>query len=141
MTKFSLQYNRSDLDSYTINYKNGLSNDINVTTITAVSIGPLYTGCDNKKVGNIQFNYMIVQNNDNQTSSSTENIFFEFADCNNSSIYAVNKFESYDTKGSYDIGKTYTFRIVSGTGQYLKSKGWIAITAEKDIRHITVKLE
>jgi len=141
MTKISLQYDRTELESYTLNLKNGLSNNLNATTISEVSVAPVYTSCDNKKVGNIEFNYMIVQNNNNQTSTVSENIIISFADCANSSIYAINKYISPNTQGSYQTGKEYKFRIVSGTGQNVKAKGWIIIKADVDLRHIIIKLE
>jgi len=141
MTKISFHYDRSELESFTNNFKNGLSNNLNATTISEVSTAPIYTGCDNKKIGNIEFNYMILQNNDKQTSSVSENIFIEFAGCANSSIYAVNQYESNNTQGSYVTNETYMCKIVSGTGKYSKAKGTIAIRAAVDLRLITIKLE
>lgn len=140
MTKISLQYKKSDFNSYTSNYKNALTNDVNVTVIEEVSIAPIYMDC-NKLVGKIQFNNVVVQNNTKQTFTVTENISIQLDDCDNSSIYATNFYKTNDESGDYEACTEYEFRIVSGTGKYVKSIGMIKIKAEKDKRHITIKLE
>jgi hypothetical protein len=140
MTKIYLQFKKSEFNSYTSNYKNALTNDVNATVIEEVDIAPIYVDC-NKKVGRIQFNNTVLQNNSTQTFTVTENISIQFDDCKNSSMYAVNFYKTDNEDGSYESGKEYEFRIVSGTGAYVKSKGFITIKAEKDKRHVTVKLD
>ena len=140
MTKICLQFKKSEFNSYTSNYKNGLTNDVNVTVVEEVSIAPIYADC-NKQVGKIQYNNTVVQNNTKQSCTVTENISIQLDDCKNSSMYAVNFYKTDNEDGSYEACKEYEFRIVSGTGAYVKSKGFITIKAEKDKRHVTVKLD
>ena len=142
MTKISLQFKKSEFNSFTSNYKNALTNELNATVVEEVSIAPLYLDeCSNKKVGKIQYNNIVIQNNTRQSCTVTENISIQFADCENSSIYAVNYYKTNVESGAYEAGKEYEFRIVSGTGKNLKSHGYITIKAEKDVRHMTIKLE
>lgn len=139
MTKISLQFKNSEFNSFTSNYKNALTNNINSTVVKEVSVAPIYMEC--KQVGKIQYDNTVVQNNTKQSCTVTENISIQLDDCKNSSMYAVNFYKTDNEDGSYEACKEYEFRIVSGTGAYVKSKGMITIKAEKDKRHVTIKLE
>jgi hypothetical protein len=100
----------------------------------------------NVKVGKIQFNNTKIQDNTTNVYEVTENIFIKFADLpnsiniSNSSLYTVNSYRSSNPDGTYENGKEYTFRIVSGTGIYVKAKGYINIKPVNDMRHITIRL-
>jgi hypothetical protein len=142
MTKISLQYNKNDFDHYILNYKNSLTNTINSTAFELVGSCQLYTNeCENTKIGRIQFNNLKIRNNTKQTYSVSENIFIEFADCENSSIFAINYYDSNTNDGHYIPNTEYKLKIISGTGSYLKSNGYITINAEENKRHVTIKLE
>lgn len=87
----------------------------------------------------IQFNTVKINSPyGNPLFDVTENICLQFSD--NNSLFALNYYKSNVCDGSYENYGKYIFEIISGTGIYIGSSGYIVIDVIGDKREVTIKI-